>query len=74
MLTLLLQDQVQGSDDEVRRTITLWAFHGIVLHGSMDVVITTAAERSVVVEAQANIAELVIISVKSRSCRAPQCT
>ena len=60
-------DQVQGTGDVVKKTLNVDAFHGIELQGSMDVIITKAAERSVVVEAQANIAELVTTNVKNGS-------
>lgn len=59
---------VKGQGEVVKRTLTVPAFHGIVLEGSMDVELTPSGTRSVVVEAQANIAELVTAEVKDGIC------
>lgn len=54
---------VKGEGEVVKRPLTVPEFHGIELEGAMDVVITPSEARSVVVEAQANIAELVTTEV-----------
>lgn len=63
--TLLSCDHVKGTGEVVQRSLNLEAFHGIVVEGSMDVVLTQAAEQSVKLEAQANIADLVTTTVKN---------
>ncbi|MBK8498339.1 MAG: DUF2807 domain-containing protein [Flavobacteriales bacterium] len=63
--TLHSCDHVKGTGDVVHRPLNLDEFHGIVVEGSMDVVLTQSAERSVTIEAQANIAELVTTTVKN---------
>lgn len=54
---------VKGSGDVVKRSITVAAFHGIEVEGSMDVVLTQGATQSVVVEAQANLIDLLELDV-----------
>jgi len=56
---------VTGTGDVVKRTITVADFHGIELEGAMDLELTPSEERSIVVEAQANIADLVSTEVKN---------
>lgn len=52
-------DCVKGTGEVVRKSLSVDAFHGIHLEGSMDVVLTQGATRSVEVEAQQNLIELV---------------
>lgn len=59
---------VKGQGDVVQRTLTVADFHGLVLEGAMDVDLTPSDTRSVVVEAQANIAELVTAEVRDGVC------
>lgn len=54
---------VKGQGEVVKHTLTVADFHGLVLEGSMDVELTPSDTRSVTVEAQANIAELVTTEV-----------
>ena len=54
---------VQGTGDVVHRPLSVDAFHGITLQGSMDVMITPSAEQSVEIVAQQNIAELITVEV-----------
>jgi hypothetical protein len=56
---------VVGQGEVVQKTLTVSDFHGIEVEGAMDVELTQSAERSVVVEAQANIADLVTTEVKN---------
>ena len=58
-------DPVKGTGEVVKRTITVDAIHGIKVMGSMDVILTQAATRSIEIEAQANIAELVSTTVRN---------
>ena len=58
------KDFIKGTGEVVKKPLTVDAFHGIVLEGAADVVITQAATQSVEIEAQANIAELVTTTVK----------
>jgi len=51
-------DCVKGIGAVVKKPLTVDAFHGISLEGSMDVVLTQGATQSVEVEAQANLIEL----------------
>jgi hypothetical protein len=57
-------DHVKGTGEVVKKTITVADFHGINVEGAIDVVITQSATRSVEVEAQANIAELLTSEVR----------
>jgi hypothetical protein len=52
-------DCVKGVGAVVKKPLTVDAFHGINLEGSMDVVLTQGATQSVEVEAQANLIELI---------------
>lgn len=54
---------VRGEGDAVHRALELPDFHGLVLKGSMDVELTPSDQRSVEVEAQANIADLLTTEV-----------
>lgn len=54
---------VVGQGEVVKRTLQVPDFHSIEVEGSMNVELTPSSERSVVVEAQANIAELVTTEV-----------
>ncbi|HRH38454.1 MAG TPA: head GIN domain-containing protein [Flavobacteriales bacterium] len=56
-------DHVKGSGEVVKKQITVAAFHGIIVNGSMDVEIVRSDVQSVEVEAQANIAELITTEV-----------
>lgn len=58
-------DQVKGEGNVQKKNLTVAAFHGIAMEGSMDVVLTQGATQSVVVEAQANIAALVTTEVRN---------
>ena len=58
-------DHVKGEGDVQKKTLTVPAFHGIAMEGSMDVVLTQGPAQSVVVEAQANIAALVTTEVRN---------
>lgn len=55
---------VKGTGDVIKRTLPIAGFHGFILAGSMDVQLVRADEQKVVVEAQANIADLVTTEVK----------
>lgn len=68
LASCVLADQVKGSGPVVRKTITVDAFHGIELSGALDVMITKAATQQVEVEAQANIAELLVTEVRDGIC------
>ncbi|MEO8591280.1 MAG: head GIN domain-containing protein [Flavobacteriales bacterium] len=57
-------DCVKGAGSPEKRTLSVATFHGIVLQGAMDVQLSVASTPSVQVEAQANIAELVMTEVK----------
>lgn len=63
--SLLSCDHVKGTGEVVQRSLNVEPFHGIVVEGSMDVVLTQAADQSVKIEAQANIADLVTTTVKN---------
>jgi hypothetical protein len=54
---------VKGIGAVVTKTIEVAAMHGIVLDGSMDVVLTKAPVQKVEVEAQANLIELIEVRV-----------
>lgn len=58
-------DHVKGVGNVERKPLSVQRFHGIVLEGSMDVVLTQGPEQSVVVEAQPNIAALVTTEVRN---------
>lgn len=58
-------DHVQGTGNVQKKTLNVAAFHGIVVEGSMDVVLTKGDVQSVMIEAQANIAELVTTNVRN---------
>lgn len=55
---------VKGTGNVAHKSLTVEAFHGIVLEGSLDVRLTRGGTQAVDVEAQANIAELVQTTVK----------
>ncbi|MCB9182755.1 MAG: DUF2807 domain-containing protein [Flavobacteriales bacterium] len=56
--------QVRGTGETVHRVLVLPDFHGIVLEGAMDVELTPSDARSVEVEAQGEIVDLVTTEVK----------
>jgi Putative auto-transporter adhesin, head GIN domain len=56
-------DHVKGTGNVEKKTLTVSAFHGIVMAGSMNVELTQGPTQSVVVEAQPNIAALVTTEV-----------
>lgn len=58
-------DHVKGAGDVIKKSVTVGAFHGIEVNGSMDVRIVKAAQQAVEVEAQANIAELLTTEVRN---------
>jgi hypothetical protein len=58
-------DHVKGTGEVVKRALTVEAFHGIIVEGSIDVVFTKAGTQRVEVEAQANIGELVTTEVNN---------
>jgi hypothetical protein len=57
--------QVDGKGEVVRKALTVPAFHGIEVEGSMDVVITPASVQSVEVEGQENLVALVTTEVRN---------
>ena len=56
-------NNVKGTGDVVHKPVSVDAFHGITLQGSMDVVITPGNEQSVEIVAQQNIADLITTEV-----------
>lgn len=62
--TLLACDHVKGTGNVERRPLTVQAFHGIQVEGSMDVVLQKGPQR-VEVAAQRNIADLVTTEVRN---------
>lgn len=58
-------DHVKGEGAVVKKQLTVDAFHGIQVEGSMNVVLTQSATRSVEVEAQANLVDLVTTVVQN---------
>src|SRR6187402_86277 len=58
-------DCTKGVGEVVKKSLSVDAFHGIALEGSMDVILTQGAVRSVEVEAQANLIELLETTVKN---------
>ena len=60
----LTGEHVRGAGDVEKKTLEIGAFHGIIVDGSMDVVLTQGPIQSVVVEAQPNIAALITTEVK----------
>ena len=56
-------DQVKGTGEVVNKPLTVEAFHGIVVEGAMNVMITQGSTQQVSVEAQENIAALVTTKV-----------
>ncbi|MEO8067168.1 MAG: head GIN domain-containing protein [Flavobacteriales bacterium] len=58
-------DHVKGTGEVVKKTITVADFHGITVEGAIDVVLSQSATRSVEVEAQANIGELLTTEVRN---------
>ncbi len=56
-------DHVKGAGAVVKKTLNVAQFHGIDVQGSIDVVLTKAAEQSVEVEGQANLVDLVTVEV-----------
>lgn len=57
-------DCVKGTGSPERKTLSVASFHGIVLQGAVDVQLTVSPMQSVEVEAQPNIAALVLTEVK----------
>lgn len=57
-------DHVNGVGEVVKKPLHVETFRGIVVKGSMDVVITRSDERAVVIEAPSNIADLVTTTVR----------
>lgn len=58
---------VKGTGDVVHKPVSVDAFHGIILQGSMDVMITPGTEQSVEIVAQQNIADLITTEVRDGS-------
>lgn len=58
-------DCVKGTGEPVKKDLTVAPFHGVEVMGSLDVELTQAATQSVVVEGQANVAELVETTVNN---------
>jgi DUF4097 and DUF4098 domain-containing protein YvlB len=56
--------QVAGKGEVVRKPLTVDAFHGFVVEGSLDVIVTPASVQSVEVEAQENLIGLVTTEVR----------
>lgn len=56
-------DCVQGAGEPVKKTLAVDAFHGVEIMGSLDVELTQAPTQSVIVEGQANVAELLETTV-----------
>ncbi|MEO8066986.1 MAG: head GIN domain-containing protein [Flavobacteriales bacterium] len=56
-------DCVKGTGEPVKKDLSVAPFHGVEVMGSLDVELTQAATQSVVVEGQANLAELVETTV-----------
>lgn len=52
-------DCIKGVGEVVKKSLSVDAFHGVNLEGSMDVVLTQGATQAVEVEAQANLIELI---------------
>ncbi len=61
----MFSDMVQGSGKVERRTLDVAEFDAIVVRGSMDVILTRSEQRSVEVEAQPNIADLLKTEVSN---------
>ncbi|MFZ1688338.1 MAG: head GIN domain-containing protein [Flavobacteriales bacterium] len=61
----LWSDCVKGTGDPVKKDLTVAAFHGVEIMGSVDVELTQAATQSVVVEGQSNVADLLETSVNN---------
>lgn len=57
--------QVTGKGEVVRRSLTVQAFHGFAVEGSMDVIVTPASVQSVEIEAQENLIGLVTTEVRN---------
>ncbi len=57
-------DCVRGTGSPERKTLSVAPFHGIVLQGAVDVKLTVSPTQSVEIEAQPNIAALVLTEVK----------
>lgn len=58
-------DCIKGVGEVVKKPLSVDAFHGISLQGSMDVVLTQGSTQSVEVEAQANLIELLETKVSN---------
>lgn len=58
-------DCENGKGPVIKRPLTVPAFNGIAAHGSFDVKLTRSATRSVEVEGQANIIDLITTDVKN---------
>ncbi|MFZ1687654.1 MAG: head GIN domain-containing protein [Flavobacteriales bacterium] len=58
-------DHVKGTGEVVKKVVSVENFHGITVEGAIDVVLTQSSTRSVEVEAQANIAELLTTEVRN---------
>lgn len=57
-------DCVKGNGAPEKKPLTVTAFHGIVVQGSVNVQLTVSPTQFVEVEAQPNIAELIVTEVK----------
>ncbi len=57
-------DCVKGAGSPERKTLSVASFHGIVLQGAVDVKLAVSPSQSVEIEAQPNIAALVLTEVK----------
>jgi len=57
-------DCVKGTGVPEKKALTVTAFHGIVVQGSVNVQLTLSPTQQVQVEAQPNIAELIVTEVK----------
>lgn len=55
---------IRGAGDVEKKTLEVGAFHGIIVDGAMDVVLTQDPVQSVVVEGQPNIAALITTEVR----------
>ena len=58
-------DHVEGSGSVVRKALSVQAFHGIAVEGSIDVVLSPAGSQKVEVEAQENLVGLVTTDVRN---------
>ncbi|MBL7964414.1 MAG: DUF2807 domain-containing protein [Flavobacteriales bacterium] len=68
LIACLGLDCVTGTGKAIRKPITVEAFHGLVLEGAIDVQVTQGASQQVEVEAQPNLADLLVMDVKNGVC------